>query len=243
MLERKNERFSFKELIGIPEKIFTDKMQKVTSEAVKTYNLKLNKKGLAIDCEADAFRHAYMQWWIAFRYGTSLAKYLGDRHEHGNNPDIRRDTNMDLWNNQIGREIANEMLVELRGNFEILPEEYVSEIAKKKIIEKIRNGELITDPSDKRSYKNMELERLKHEDKVYSKEEYEKLFGEEKDKASKNFIDFVIDHDWKIPTKVDLDKQVESGNLIYVGNYTRSDRVKVSGYYRRKPYYKNYKNK
>ena len=172
-----------------------------------------------------------------------MTKYLGDRHEHGNNPDIRRDTNMDLWNNQIGREIAEEMSEKYSRDIEVYDLDWFDEIAEKKIVEKIRNGELITDPSDKRSYKNMELERLKHEDKVYSKEEYEKLFGEEKDIASKNFIDYVIDHDWKVPTKADLDMQVESGNLIYVENYTRSDGVKVSGYYRRKPYYKNYKNK
>jgi len=218
-------------------------MSKITNSAISKYGLKLNKEGNAVDCEADAFRHAYMQWWIAFRYGTSLAKYLGDRHEHGNNPDIRRDTNMDLWNNQIGREIAEEMSEKYSRDIEVYDLDWFDEIAEKKIVEKIRNGELITDPSDKRSYKNMELERLKHEDKVYSKEEYEKLFGEEKDIASKNFIDYVIDHDWKVPTKADLDMQVESGNLIYVENYTRSDGVKVNGYYRRKPYYKNYKNK
>ena len=242
MSNKEFESFSFKELVGIPEKVFSEKMQKVTAEATKKYELKLNEKGLAIDCEADAFIHAYMQWYLAYKFGDSVAKYFGDLHEHGNNPDIRRDTNMDLWNNQIGREIANEMHIELRGNFDILPDGYVSEIAEKKIVDKIRNGELITNPNDKRNYKNMELERLKHEDKIYSKEEYESLIGEEKDEATKNFIDYVIDHDWKIPRKADLEKQVKSGELIYVDNYTRSDGTKVSGYYRRRTYYKNHKN-
>lgn len=42
-----------------------------------------------------------------------------------------------------------------------------------------------------------------------------------------------VENDWKMPERSELDKKVLSGELIYVGNYTRSDGTKVSGYYRR----------
>lgn len=38
----------------------------------------------------------------------------------------------------------------------------------------------------------------------------------------------------KMPSKLDLNKQTNLGNLIYVKDYVRSDGTKVSGYYRRK---------
>lgn len=242
MQKSKEEDSILKKIEKFAEKKFTDEMIETTNAVVKKYGLKLNENGNAIDCEADAFRHAYMQWWLSFRFGSNIAKHFGDKHEHGNNPDVRRDTNMDLWNNQIGRELAEEMSEKYGSDIVVYDLDWFDEIATKKIVEKIRNGELITNPNDKRNYKNMELERLKHEDKIYSKEEYESLIGEEKDEATKNFIDYVIDHDWKIPRKADLEKQVKSGELIYVDNYTRSDGTKVSGYYRRRTYYKNHKN-
>lgn len=94
---------------------FTKRMVAATSRATKRYNLKLNEKGEAVDCEADAFRHAFMQCFIAYRAGNKVAKYYGDKHEHGKDPNIKPDTNMDLWNNQIGREIAEEIKKE-NGN-------------------------------------------------------------------------------------------------------------------------------
>ena len=51
----------FKILIKKKEEEFTNEMVAVTNRAIKKYGLKLNKEGQAVDCEADAFRHAYMQ--------------------------------------------------------------------------------------------------------------------------------------------------------------------------------------
>jgi len=35
-------------------------MVEVTRKATKKYGLKLNDKGQAVDCEADAFKHAFI---------------------------------------------------------------------------------------------------------------------------------------------------------------------------------------
>ena len=62
MKKNKNEETLTKKFEKFSEKKFTDKMSKITNSVISKYGLKLNKEGNAVDCEADAFRHAYMQW-------------------------------------------------------------------------------------------------------------------------------------------------------------------------------------
>lgn len=45
----------------------------------------------------------------------------------------------------------------------------------------------------------------------------------------------LVENNWKIPEKSELNKKVISGELIYVNNYTKADGTKVSGYYRKRP--------
>ena len=54
--------------------------------------------------------------------------------------------NMNLWNNEIGREIAYEMKNKLGDSADILGTEWASDIASQKIWEKMQQGELITNP-------------------------------------------------------------------------------------------------
>lgn len=155
----------FNKYINQQEEEFTKQMVAVTSRATKKYGLKLNDKGQAVNCEADAFRHAYMQSYLSYKYGNFVAKKLGDYHEKGRDPNIRLDTNMDLWNNQIGREIAEEIRKE-KGK--VIKEDLFEYLASEKIMQKMEKGELITDPyKDKRKYTNMEKERLRDEDRVF----------------------------------------------------------------------------
>ena len=93
-------------------------MVTITSRATKKYGLKLNDEGQAVDCEADAFRHAFMQCFLACKYGNFAANALGLYHERGVKPDNDPSTNMDLWNNQIGREIAEEIKKEKGNNID-----------------------------------------------------------------------------------------------------------------------------
>lgn len=51
------------------------------------------------------------------------------------------------------------------------------------------------------------------------------------------YMDYIVDNNWEVPSVKNLDKKVQSGELIYVDNYTRSDGTKVNGYYRRRPYF------
>ena len=137
-LKRKIEDFATAE--------FTKRMVAATSRATKKYGLKLDKDGNAIDCEADAFRHAFMQCFIAYRAGNNVAKYYGDKHEQGKDPNETPSTNMDLWNNQIGREIAEEIKKENGSDIDLIDWDLFEYLASEKIIQKMNKGELITDP-------------------------------------------------------------------------------------------------
>ena len=124
----------------------------------------------------------------------------------------------------------------------MLGDDWASEYASRKIYEKMKNGELITNPNDKRKYENLELELLTENDRVYSEGEFRNF--DEKVKALKmsKYMDYIVDNNWEMPTEKNLNKRVQSGELIYVENYVRSDGTKVHGYYRRRPYFASKKS-
>lgn len=225
-----------KNFIDKKEEEFTREMVVVTGRAIKKYGLNLNKDGHAVDCEADAFRHAYMQSYLSYKYGSLAANVLGLYHEHGVNPDDDPSTNMDLWNNQIGREIAEEIKKEKGNNVD---EDLFEYLASEKIVQKMEKGELITEPyEDKRRYINMEKERLRDEDRVFYEDEFwDELDDNERIRFKEHYTNYKNQHQKGLPSKKELDANVAKGYLIYVNDYTRSDGKKVRGYYRRRPVY------
>jgi len=222
-----------KNLINYPRKKFNKDVLDATYKAQKKYGFKIGTGEHATwNNEADAFKHAYMQWDLAYNHGEKVAKALGDMHEKETPNAPLGERNMDLWNNAIGREIAQEM--KKNPDWDLLDKETAREIASKIIYEKMQNGELITNPDDKRKYENMDLERLSEKDRIYAKEEYETFDDKTKGKVRAKYLEQGIENNWRVPTKADLDKQVKSGGLIYVDNYERADGTKVGGYYRKK---------
>ena len=218
-----------------------------TRDAQKKYGFDMTQKEGAYsnthNNEADAFKHAYMSWFLSYWGNDIKSKELGDMHEDEtpNAPTYER--NMDLWNNAIGREIAYEMKWQLGNDYDLIGEEWANQTAKQKIWEKMQQGELITNPfTDRRKFENMELERLTENDKVYSDGEFRNF--DEKVQALKmsKYMDYIVDNDWEAPTEKNLNKRVQSGELIYVENYEHSDGTKVHGYYRRRPYFANKKS-
>lgn len=193
--------------------------------------------------EADAFKHAFLSWYLSYYLGDEEAKRLGDMHEDETPNAPLYERNMDLWNNQIGREIAFEMKEKLGDDYDLLGEDWAKEKAKKIIWEKMKQGELITNPfNDWRKFENMELDLLKDKDRVDTEMDFKKFDAKTKELRTKSYIDQIIDSDWEIPTKENLDKRVQSGELIFVENYTRGNGTKVHGYYRRRAYFANKKN-
>ena len=239
MTYTKDNKLTWKEIKDLPEEWFKNHMVDVTNKAIKKYSLEVDKNGNAIDNESDAFRHVYMSCWLTYRLGPKRAKKLCDDHEHGKNPDTDSSTNMDLWNNQIGRELAQEIKKEYGNDIYLAEPDFLECITMDKVVEKIRKGEVITNPKeDKRKYSNMEKERLKDEDRVFYEDEYwDSMDEDERKRFSTHYVNYKNATQNKFPSKADLDAKVRKGDLIYVNNYTRSDGTKVSGYYRRRVKY------
>lgn len=221
--------------------VFNNIVLDATSKAQKKYGFDMTQKEGAYsnthNNEADAFKHAYLSWHLAWYYGDQKAKELGDMHEDETPNAPYGERNMDLWNNAMGREIAYEMKWKLGDDYDLLGDDWASEYASRKIWEKMQRGELITNTNDKRRYENLELELLNENDRVYSDGEFRNF--DEKVQALKmsKYMDYIVDNNWEAPTEANLKKRVQSGELIYVENYVRSDGTKVHGYYRRRPYF------
>jgi len=96
------------------------------------------------DNDVDAFRHAYVSGVFTQEYSETAADTFGrlneffglDLYSNSTNPGA---LNMDLWNNSIGRRYGKRT----NGRATLL----------KKLQKALKDGELITDPSDRRKYR------------------------------------------------------------------------------------------
>lgn len=110
------------EYIKNPRQKFNKDVLEATYKAQKDYGFKIGTgKHATWNNEADAFKHTYMQWDLAYHHGEKIAKNLGDMHENETPNAPAGERNMDLWNNAIGREIAREM--KKNPNWDLLDKE------------------------------------------------------------------------------------------------------------------------
>lgn len=132
---------------------FTKEMVNDTLKYQKKYGFKLGENNSAHNNEGDTFRHAYMQSVMANRYGTLPTKAISFGHEFvgkikGQDP---REANMDMWNNQQGQQIYNEIKREY-PNFNKLPEQQQKDIVAEKVVQRMKEGKLITGLDDLRKF-------------------------------------------------------------------------------------------
>ena len=128
--------------------------------------------------EADAFKHAFMQGVLYHRaskkaynttkdstnislpqnvqntLGNMYSAGIGVFHEAENllSGDSVNESNMDLWNNDVGRETMKEIKNKLGNDIYNFQDEFVENLLANKIYEKMKKGELILTPNDKRQY-------------------------------------------------------------------------------------------
>ncbi|MBR1908619.1 hypothetical protein IJ818_06760, partial [bacterium] len=132
---------------------FTKEMVNDTIKYQKHYNFDIGENNNAHNNESDAFRHTYMQSVMANRYGILPAKSVSFGHEligkiKGQDP---REYNMDMWNNQQGQQIYNEIRREY-PNFGKLSEEQRKDIIAGKVVQRMREDKLITGLDDPRKF-------------------------------------------------------------------------------------------
>lgn len=137
---------------------FNNRMHNITMRYHKMYGFEINKddpKHPTWNNEGDAFKHTFGSALMAFEMG-SLGSYLGGiQHEYQQRNNPEDEWNMDSWNNNQGRIIAEEIKKEYGEKyFRSLPQEKQEDIIAHKVMVKMKNGDLITHPSDKRVYKS-----------------------------------------------------------------------------------------
>ena len=95
--------------------------------------------------DVDALRHAYVSGVYTMEYGEKMAKLLGDLQElsvqwiYRKGTPAAKGTNMDYWNNQVGRKYGKKSKSR-KDLFQYL-------------LKAIKNGELIIDLEDPRKFK------------------------------------------------------------------------------------------
>jgi hypothetical protein len=87
--------------------------------------------------------------------GHKKAKEAGDSHEMKSTSSL--ETNMDLWNNQAGRQIGREIKAEckrlgLTPSISEKDRKFVYDMIAQKVVEAMKSGKLITNPNDSRKF-------------------------------------------------------------------------------------------
>ena len=147
----KSSKYNFKE--------YNNEIYAKTKKYQKIYGFEIGTGSHdAWNNEADAFKHTFMQADLALKSTVGLSKLAGDIHEwqgDKNNHQPAGEKNMDLWNNEIGREISKEIRREY-NRIEVIKHinsGKMDDIIADKIMKRMKKGELITHPSDPRKYR------------------------------------------------------------------------------------------
>lgn len=201
------------------------------------YKLKKDPVKPGWNDEIDAFRHCFSQALLSLKFSEGFAKNFGTIYEiQGDIFDQQEseERNMDQWNNAVGRDIAGEVQKEISGK-KLTPQE-IEDVVAEKVYKHMKNGDLITNPfTDKRKFDEKTFKdrifdiknRIFHKNEVSMKDLDDPILRDA-------FLDQALEYE-PMPTKEALDKRVQTGELVYVSEYTRGDGTKVSGYYRSYP--------
>ncbi len=136
------------------QKEFNDKLVQKTGYYQKKFGFETNsRKGHEFwNVEADAFKHTFGSAEMYIKYGAGWSTLFDIGHEYQTPHNPQEEWNMDSWNNNQGREIAREIQKEYGDNFMKLSQQQRDDIIAVKVIDRMRNGQLITNPKDKRKY-------------------------------------------------------------------------------------------
>ena len=163
-----------------------------TKKYQKKYGFEIGKGSHdAWNNEADAFKHTFMSADMALKTNAGISKYKGDEHEiegRNNMGQSAGEENMDRWNNAEGRKIAQKIAKEIKNPFVLKAyalSGHLEDRIAEEVMKKMRKGELITHPNDKRKYtetprKDTRTPAQKFSDEIKAK--YHKMQEERKKK-------------------------------------------------------------
>ncbi len=233
---------------------FKNEMYNDTGQYQKIYGFEIGSdpQHATWNNEADAFKHAYMQAIGTQRYSAPIAALFGALHELAgkfSNSQPSSEENMDNWNNRVGRTIGVKLKEQIRKNkIESQDIKTIKDMAAQMVVEKMREGKLITSPNDTRKFdkyphinkliKNIQgtfsggAAPINDGNTFFTTEDIAKMSTDEF-LAVEDIINNQIKNKIAIP-KSEANQGVTQGSYIYISGYTRDDGTKVSGYYRRR---------
>ena len=116
--------------------------------------------------ESDAFKHAFWQAKSTIYRGKLISKNAGDLHEKTNPKQPKGELNMDLWNNQVGREIGEEISEQIKGMENMFKKEAIEDYIAHKVMQRMRAGDLITNPDDPRKFSDYDKIKARKDELV-----------------------------------------------------------------------------
>lgn len=122
--------------------------------------------------EADAFKHTFMSADMTLKTYAGLSKKIGDMHEEKGNRKTGQsagEENMDKWNNQQGRQIGEKIAKEIGNPAKVKIKSIKGELEDriaKEVMHKMKKGDLITHPGDKRKYTESKTPSQKFDDEI-----------------------------------------------------------------------------
>ena len=152
------------------ENYYARRLKKKIDRYHEKYGFDTGEKNTTYNNEGDAFKHTFMQADLALRWtGIDIAKKIGNKHENDNTENDPRERNMDLWNNNQGRLIAQEINRE-HPNWRKLDSAQVDDIIAEKIMQRMNSGNLITDINSKKVFKESPEDKENVDLKEYVKQ-------------------------------------------------------------------------
>ena len=136
------------------QKRYNDEIVNKTWYYQKKFGFKINpRQGHEFwNVEADAFKHAFIGADMYFNYSDMGSLLGGVYHENQTPHNPQGEWNMDSWNNNQGREVAKEIEREYGDKFMQFSQQQRDDIIAVKIMNRMRNEDLITHPDDPRQY-------------------------------------------------------------------------------------------
>lgn len=154
-------------------KPYKDYIENQTKKYQKIYGFEIGEgKHDTWNNESDAFKHTFMSADMALKTYVGLSKRIGDMHEEKGNRKSKQSPdqeNMDRWNNQQGRQIAQKIAKEIGNPIKVKIKSLngeLEDIIAKEVMHKMRKGDLITHPDDKRKYTESKTPAQKLNDEI-----------------------------------------------------------------------------
>ncbi|MCQ2957365.1 MAG: hypothetical protein MJ180_00520 [Candidatus Gastranaerophilales bacterium] len=176
-----------------------------------------------------------MQASLSLKVSHTISKLLGNGHETGGRLTGQdpKEENMDKWNNWQGRDIGEHIKQEIPPEQlkELIRTGKIDDIIAEKVYERMKTGQLITNPNDSRNYEKTygKDSQYSKDKKIYTFEGIKQMKPEEVRQNQKKILEEFTSG--RMMHESEAQQKAKNGE-IHVKSYTRADGTKVSDYYR-----------